>query len=125
MDRDPDKWFIGWEWHAGMWYVDPPVGIELDDEAWFTDRAKAFAFVDEQLQKQPVQNSLVDEVPEQPFELTRIKHEDNPLLPPSNGVPRYVPKALRSLPVAPEPNDEVTEKSAARVADYASRVGLG
>lgn len=115
-----EVWHVGWDWHADLWFVEPPEDVELDDPIlWFNERHQAFEFIDDWIRTQPVQASVVDEVPEQPFELPVIRHEDNPLLPP------YVPKAQRPAEPVREPIRVLNENAADRVADYASRVGLG
>jgi|SRR6478735_6157594 len=117
-----EAWHIGWDWHADMWYVEPPFDAELPDGEpmkWFNHRNEAFEFVDEQIREQPVMASVVDEIPPNPVEATVIRHEDNPHL------PRYVPKIERMPEPAPEPVRVLSEAAADRVADYASKVGLG
>jgi hypothetical protein len=120
-----DAWHIGWDWHAGMWFVEPPFSVDLDEPMlWFNERHEAFEKVDEFIREQPVRASVVDEIPAPPVDLTVIRHEDNPF------IPRYVPKVLRDGEperVISEPKRVVANNAAAqdRVSDYASRVGLG
>ena len=127
-----EVWHIGWDWHAHMWFVEPPFDVELDDPmVWFNDRDKAFGFVDQWIREQPVQASVVDQI-EQKFEdLTVVRHEDNPLL----GQGKIPPALLRaqeaqrrqkpSEPVEPKRMVYANDAAAARVDDYKARVGLG
>jgi hypothetical protein len=129
-----EVWHIGWDWHADMWYVEPPYDVELDEPMkWFHDRYKAFDFVDEWLRSMPVQATLAEDVerlarnPETVAAIQRgeqhiqdavvVRHEDNPYL------PKYVPQIERQ-PEIQEPVRVLNDKAADRVADYASRVGL-
>lgn len=120
-----DAWHIGWDWHAGMWFVEPPFDVDLEEPMlWFNERYEAFEKVDQFIREQPVQGSVIDEIPEAPVDLTVIRHEDNPF------IPRYVPKVLRDGEperVVSEPKRVVVTNEAAqeRVSDYASKVGLG
>lgn len=128
-----EAWHIGWDWHADMWYVEPPFDVEFEDGEpmkWFHDRAEAFEEVDRFIREQPVQASIVDEI-EQKFEPTVLRHEDNPLLQGDNKIPPALAKAQaaqrHSKPAEPvEPRRVYANDSARdRVADYADRVGLG
>lgn len=57
-----DVWGIHWDWHAEMWFVEPPFDVELDEPIkWFNERSEAFEFVDEQIRSQPVKVSVVDQ----------------------------------------------------------------
>lgn len=57
-----DVWHIGWDWHADMWYVEPPFDVDLDEPIkWFNERHQAFDFVDDWIREQPVAVSVVDQ----------------------------------------------------------------
>lgn len=126
-----EVWHVGWDWHAHMWFVEPPFDVELDDPmVWFNDRDDAFGFVDQWIREQPVQASVVDQL-EQKFEQTGIlRHEDNPLLG-ENQIPPALLRAQeaqrRQKPSEPVEPKRVYANDAARdrVSEYADRVGLG
>lgn len=122
--REPGEvWHIGWDWHANMWYVEPPFDVDLDEPIkWFNDRHEAFDFVDTWIREQPVQASVLDQVDEPPPEfetLTPESVEDSPVY-------VHVPEQVRevSAPVHIPRLEEATSKREARLAEYAARVGI-
>lgn len=112
MSADPDKWHIGWEWHANMWYVEPPVSMMDDvDVKWFEDRSEAFQWVDDQIRSQEV-ISPVEGIPTKgPLIVV-----DNPIL------PAYVPAGLRQQRVS-DPLPEQVDLPP-HIAQYQRMVGL-
>ena len=126
-----EVWHVGWDWHAHMWFVEPPFDVELEEPMiWFNERDEALGFVDQWIREQPVQASVVDEI-EHKYEPTVIRHEDNPLLKPDNDIPPALRKAQeaqrRAKPMEDVEPRRVYASPAAedRVAAYAERVGLG
>lgn len=115
-----EAWHIGWDWHAGMWFVEPPFDVDLDEPMlWFNERHQAFEKVDQFIREQPLLVDVVSEIQPVREDLTVIRHEDNPL------IPAYVPKAERKPEPEPEPIRVASDAAGARVSDYATRVGLG
>lgn len=115
-----EAWHIGWDWHAGMWFVEPPFDVDLEEPMlWFTERYQAFEKVDQFIREQPLLVDVVSEIQPVREDLTVIRHEDNPL------IPAYVPKAERPEGKPKEPLRVLNDQAAQRVAHYASRVGLG
>lgn len=113
-----EAWHIGWEWHADLWFVEPPFDVELDEPIkWFNVRHEAFEFVEKQIREQPVRVSVVDGIPEQPFDLQRQRIPDD-----DPQIPHYVPCKIR---VDEEPGTVPgSSRVSDRVDEYASRVGL-
>lgn len=124
--HDPgDVWHIGWDWHADLWFVEPPFDVELDEPIkWFNQRHEAFEFVDDQIRRQPVQVSVFDHVdssnvvdatppPEQTVPYVRATEVPEPQRVARPVHPVYVP-----------PIEEARNPKEARLAQYAATVGL-
>jgi hypothetical protein len=111
-DSDPDKWYIGWDWFAQMWWVDPPLGCPDQDQKWFTDRADAFEYMDEWLRKQDVEFEGLDftAAPDQP-RLHALMNEPDDF------------RSYAKLVMNPVAAQDFTERNE-RLNHYKTRVGL-
>lgn len=127
--REPgEAWHIGWDWHADMWYVEPPFDVELDEPIkWFSNRDEAFNYVDDWIRKQPVQVSVIDrsEIAANLIPLTD-EGTDLAVLPPRGTTAIVAPEPVRemSAPVHIPSLEEATTRHEQRLAEYAQRVGI-
>lgn len=126
-----DVWHIGWDWHADMWYVEPPFDVDLDEPIkWFNERHQAFDFVDDWIREQPVSVSVVDQVDSpaarldrNPETKARVEAAHARI---EEAVPVYVPEPPRQVsgPVYVPQIQEARTPQEIRLAEYAARVGL-
>jgi hypothetical protein len=95
---EEEHFHIGWDWHANLWFVEPPVAYdELDvGTRYYVDRDQAFEAVDTMIREQPVQRDpITDELLRE--ELAQIVDNADDPLPPREPVRQTAAEPVRRV----------------------------